>query len=412
MARHDGMIPSEKKALLALPGIGRYTAGAILSLAFGQREPVLDGNVRRVLCRVYDIADDPAEAATERQLWQLATELVIAAPEDAAGDLNEGLMELGALICTPGKPDCAACPLAGQCLAHARGVEAERPAKQPRARPPHYDAAAAVISDEADRYLLIQRPSTGLLGGLWGFPGGVLQEGEVVAEGLVRTVHEQIGLEVGPGDMIARIRHAYTHFRITLHAYRCRIIAGEPQPLRCAAVRWVAVGELTGYALPVTDAKIVQALQRDAPPTLLSRSDTLPADHHQRVSTQRKPHLIPHLQAEGRIGVGGMAHLDLMQVGQGQVQDAAARMRTTRHNPPCHQVVPHCVGQGPVRIEDLDVLRPDVSRYEAAGRDGLWQCDKLQAIPIQNQPIGMRRRHPRPNRLGMPMISATCGLAG
>ena len=268
VARHGGTIPSEKKALLALPGIGRYTAGAILSLAFGQREPVLDGNVRRVLCRVYDIADDPTGAATERQLWQLATKLVMSAPEDAAGDLNEGLMELGALICTPGEPDCAACPIADVCLAHAHGVEAERPIKRPRTRPPHYDAAAAVILDEAGRYLLIQRPAAGLLGGLWGFPGGVLQDGEVVAEGFVRTVREQVGLEVAPGDMIASIPHAYTHFRITLHASRCRIIAGEPQPLRCAAVRWVTAGELTGYALPVTDAKIVQALQRNAPPTL------------------------------------------------------------------------------------------------------------------------------------------------
>ena len=268
VARHGGVIPSEMKALLALPGIGRYTAGAILSLAFGQREPVLDGNVRRVLCRVYDIADDLSEAATERQLWQLATELVMAAPEGAAGDLNEGLMELGALICTPGEPDCAACPIAGVCLAHARGVEAERPVKRPRTRPPHYQAVAAIILDEMGRYLLIQRPAAGLLGGLWGFPGGVLQEGEVMDEGFARTVREQIGLEVTPGDPIARIRHAYTHFRITLHACRCQIIAGESQPLRCAAVRWVTAGELAGYPLPVTDAKIVQALQRDAPPTL------------------------------------------------------------------------------------------------------------------------------------------------
>jgi len=265
VARHGGTIPSEKKALLALPGIGRYTAGAILSLAFGQREPVLDGNVRRVLCRVYDMAGDPAEAATERQLWQLATGLVMAAPENAAGDLNEGLMELGALICTPGEPDCAACPIAGVCLAHERGVEAERPIKRPRARPPHYDAAAAVIVDNMGRYLLIQRPAAGLLGGLWGFPGGVLQEGEAVADGFARTVREQIGVEVVPGDTIARIQHAYTHFRITLHACRCQVIAGEPQPLRCAAVRWVATGELTSYPLPVTDAKIVHTLQLSTP---------------------------------------------------------------------------------------------------------------------------------------------------
>ncbi len=295
VARHGGVIPSEKKALLELPGIGRYTAGAILSLAFGQHEPVLDGNVRRVLCRVYDIADDPSEAATERQLWQLATELVMAAPDDAAGDLNEGLMELGAVICTPGAPDCVACPIAGVCLAHTRGVEAERPVKRPRSRPPHYDAVAAIILDDMGRYLLMQRPAAGLLGGLWGFPGGVLQDGEVVAEGFVRTVREQIGLEVAPGDMIATIRHAYTHFQN--HAARA------PVPDNIGRASAVALrhsplgsGRRANRLRVAGDGREDRASSATQYPHrhFLSKI-ALPADHHQRIPTQRKPHLIPHL---------------------------------------------------------------------------------------------------------------------
>jgi A/G-specific adenine glycosylase len=129
VALHGGEIPADREALLRLPGVGRYTVGAILSLAFGRPEPILDGNVRRVICRVDDIADDPRAPATERRLWERADALVKAAPAGQAGDLNEALMELGALVCTPGKPDCAACPLATFCLAHARGVQAERPIK-------------------------------------------------------------------------------------------------------------------------------------------------------------------------------------------------------------------------------------------------------------------------------------------
>jgi A/G-specific adenine glycosylase len=260
MAEHGGQIPGDKRALLALPGIGRYTAGALLSLAFGQAEPVLDGNVRRVLCRVCDIAADPAEAATERQLWEIATALVIAAPAGMAGDLNEALMELGATICTPGKPACAACPVADLCLAHARGVAAARPAVKPKPPAPHHVTVAGVIQDAAGAYLLIQRPAAGLLGGLWGFPGGILREDETLDAGLRRTVQEQIGVEVLPGEPVTRMKHAYTHFRITLHALRGQLVAGEPRPVRCAAVRWVAPGTLPGLAFPVTDAKIIRAL--------------------------------------------------------------------------------------------------------------------------------------------------------
>jgi A/G-specific adenine glycosylase len=265
MAHHDGQIPADRATLLALPGIGRYTAGAILSLAFGQREPAVDGNVRRVLCRVYDIADDPTETATERRLWEIATALVNTAPAGAAGDLNEALMELGALLCTPTKPDCAACPISAICLAHARGVEAERPVLRPRSRTPHYDAVAAVIRGQTGEYLLIQRPPSGLLGGLWGFPGGVLrqptQREDALSAGLRQAVQEQVGIEIAQGAEIARIKHAYTHFRITLHAFYCQITAGQPQPLGCTTVRWVAARELMDFAFPVTDAKIRAIIQ-------------------------------------------------------------------------------------------------------------------------------------------------------
>lgn len=265
MARYGGELPADRAALLALPGIGRYTAGAILSLAFGRRAAVLDSNVRRVLCRLYDVTTDPREAATEAQLWQIATALVEAVAEEEAGPLNEALMELGSLICTPRQPACATCPVAHLCLARARGVAAERPVPRGRPRPPHHTAVAGVIADDDGAYLLIRRLPRGLLGGLWGFPGGVLQEGETPETGIGRTVHEQIGVEVRSAALVTRIEHTYTHFRITLLAFRCQIVAGQPQPLRCAAVRWARADEWGELAFPAADARILRALAAAEP---------------------------------------------------------------------------------------------------------------------------------------------------
>ncbi len=261
MQQHDGALPADRGALLALPGIGRYTAGAILSLAFGQPEPVLDGNVRRVLCRLYDIDEDPRRPAVEHSLWKLAETLVKAAPPGRAGDLNEALMELGALVCTPAAPACPACPLAEQCLARGRDTAARRPVRSPKSPTPHLDVVAGAIRDEQGRYLIIRRPEQGLLGGLWGFPGGVLAPDELPATGLVRAIREQTGIEVRGGAPLARIEHAYTHFRITLHAFAGELVASDPRPLRCAEVRWVTFQALADYAFPVTDRKIVAAMK-------------------------------------------------------------------------------------------------------------------------------------------------------
>ena len=267
VAEHAGQLPANRDALLRLPGIGRYTAGAILSLAFGQAEPVLDGNVRRVLCRIHDIAEDTRKPDAAERLWVLAQELVEAAPPGRAGDMNEGLMELGALICTPGVPDCPACPLADQCRARANGTEKERPLKAAKKQPPHYHVTAGVLQDAEGRYLIVRRPAEGLLGGLWGFPGsgaGACEEGAVQTDALAvclaDALRETLGIEATVGEALPAIRHAYTHFRITLHPFRCRLAKTEPQALGYPAVRWVAGAEMSSYAFPVTDREIADGL--------------------------------------------------------------------------------------------------------------------------------------------------------
>jgi A/G-specific adenine glycosylase len=270
VVRYGGEVPADREALLRLPGVGRYTAGAILSLAFGQAEPILDGNVRRVLCRVDDIADDPRAPATERQLWERADALVQAAPANQIGDLNEALMELGALICTPGRPGCEVCPLAELCLAHERGVQLARPVKVAKKQTPHFDTTAALIRDPDDRLLIVRRSPEGLLGGLWGFPGSAAgdcdaQEAglDALATCLTDALRETLGIQVEVGKALPSIRHAYTHFRITLHPFHCRIASGEPEALGYPDVRWVSAAELTSYAFPVTDRKIAGMLRND-----------------------------------------------------------------------------------------------------------------------------------------------------
>jgi A/G-specific adenine glycosylase len=264
VAQHQGRIPATRREVLHLPGVGEYTAGAILSLAFGQAEPILDGNVKRVLSRLADIDQPVQETATLKQLWRLATELVQAAPEGGAGLLNEALMELGATLCTPQSPRCLLCPIADHCQAAARSVQEQRPVTLPKKTIPHYDVAAGVIwqgEPFASKLLIAQRPADGMLGGLWEFPGGKQEPNDATLQAcLQREINEELGIEIEVGKPVVVVRHAYTHFRITLHAFHARHRGGEPQTLGCAAWCWLELEELSGFPFPVTDQKIIKAL--------------------------------------------------------------------------------------------------------------------------------------------------------
>jgi A/G-specific adenine glycosylase len=262
--KHGGELPAERAALRALPGVGAYTAGAILSIAFNQPEPILDGNVQRVLARLCDLKQPIDEPAVQQQLWQWARMLVEAAPPAAAGDCNEGLMELGATVCTPRKPRCLLCPLADSCAAALAGRQAERPLRSPRRSSPPYDVAAGVIWAGApfqSQLLLAQRPAEGLLGGLWEFPGGKLEKGDAdLAACLRREIDEELGIAIEVLGWLITLRHAYTHFRITLHTFHARHVSGQPQALGCQRWLWLGLEEVARYPLPVTDQKILAAL--------------------------------------------------------------------------------------------------------------------------------------------------------
>lgn len=247
-----GALPADIVALRRLPGIGAYTAGAIASIAFGLPVPAVDGNVRRVLARIL-MQPAPTTAALNE-----AVRILI--PENAPGAFTEALMELGALVCRPTAPCCEECPWQMLCQAKQQNCQDEYPAPRPRKQIPHYDVAAAVTVREDGRILVAQRRFQDMLGGLWEFPGGKRKEGETLPEALRRELKEEMDIGIFVGEELTVVRHAYTHFRITLYAFLCRLVEGMPQCLECEAFRWATPDEIHALPMAVTDRRIAQAL--------------------------------------------------------------------------------------------------------------------------------------------------------
>lgn len=262
---YGGRLPDTATELQKLKGIGPYTAGAIASIAFGRPEPVLDGNVIRILTRLYDLEDDVSQSATRKKLWALARELT---PQERPGDFNQALMELGQQICLPQAPRCRLCPLHDLCQARANGRQLERPVRPRRPQTPHYQVAAGVIWREDGRFLIAQRPLDGLLGGLWEFPGGKQEGGETLPQTLRREIEEELGLVIEVGRPFAQVKHAYTHFRITLHAFHALRRQGQPQHIGVANHAWVTLDDLDDYPFAVADRKIIAKLRLESTPYL------------------------------------------------------------------------------------------------------------------------------------------------
>ncbi len=265
MAEHGGHLPDTCEGLLALPGFGPYTAGAVASIAFGRPVVALDGNSRRVLSRLFAVEGDIRRGPTRRRLEELARSLL---PPDRPGAFNEALMELGATVCLPRAPHCGRCPLSDGCQARREGRQGELPTPSRRRSIPHYDVTAGVLLREDGRVLVARRNADDFLGGLWEFPGGKREAGETLPECLARELQEELGIQVEVGEPLLTLEHAYTHFRITLYVFLCRLRAGEPHCLDCAEVRWVAPEELDGLPMSVTDRRIacsVGQLHRSCP---------------------------------------------------------------------------------------------------------------------------------------------------
>lgn len=259
VTRFHGTVPDNLEALLSLPGIGRYTAGAILSIAYGIKAPILDGNVIRVLTRVFHITDNVDKTATKTILWDFATSIL---PDEKLRDFNEGLMELGATVCTPASPDCPHCPWQAHCEAFRLGIQEELPFKTPKKPVPHLDVTAGVIWKD-DQFLITLRPPKGLLGGLWEFPGGKVEEGETLEACLRREIDEELAIRVRVGKKLIAVNHAYTHFKITLHVFECDFESGILEPRACDDFRWITAEQLGDFAFPGADRKVIAAIRKE-----------------------------------------------------------------------------------------------------------------------------------------------------
>lgn len=257
MQHHGGVFPTEPKDVLALPGIGRTTAGGILSAAFNQPAAILDGNVKRVLARLVALPVPPAKAT--KQLWQLSEALL---DREHPREFNQALMDLGATVCTAKKPDCNNCPWIPHCQAYNQGIESQLPMREISSPLPHKNIGVAVIWNEQGQILIDRRRPEGLLGGLWEFPGGKIEPGETVEECIKREILEELAIEIEVGDRLISIDHAYSHFRVTLTVHHCRYLTGIPQPLECDEIRWVTLDEIDQFPFPKANSQIIAALRQ------------------------------------------------------------------------------------------------------------------------------------------------------
>ena len=256
--QYHGEIPRDLSELRKLPGIGRYTLGAIASIAFGMDVSALDGNIKRVYARIFDI-DQPVDSpAGEKILWGLADEHL---PKGHAGDYNQALMDLGAMICVPKNPRCLICPVMKLCKARQNGTQDQRPVMKPKKEVPHYIHAAGVII-ERKKVLLAQRPSQGLLGGMWEFPNGRV-EGDP-AKGLSKALKMEyrLRLKVKPRDKTQKkeplgiVQHGYTHFKVTVHVFPSELISMP----KGTNLKWVPLKDLDDYPMGKIDRQIAKMI--------------------------------------------------------------------------------------------------------------------------------------------------------
>lgn len=247
---HAGKVPSKLDELLALPGIGRYTAGAICSIAFDQPAPILDANIIRVLARLYGIGSDPRQAKAKTELWRISQELVQRASSmngrsGVCSQFNQSLMELGALLCTRKAPRCELCPLARVCFAHQEDRVADLPALAKRPKPTARWFAAFVVEDKG-RFLVRQRPAKGINGSLWEFPNVEIHR----KANMKKAARMVLGASARSIERFCTIRHSITRYRITLDVFKVQTnLAGKPSR---SGARWLTQAQ--ARRLPFTGA--------------------------------------------------------------------------------------------------------------------------------------------------------------
>jgi A/G-specific adenine glycosylase len=252
IANHsNGKIPDKLKDLLNLPGIGRYTAGAILSIAYNKKAPILDGNVKRVLSRLFVVSGNPKK--TEEFLWPLSESLI---PKGSPGAFNQALMDLGSMTCTPKNPNCLSCPLKNLCQGYLSGKPESYPLRSVKKKVPHIEAIAAVIQKHG-KVLLRQRPPKGLLGGLWEFPNWPIDGKKDLKEYLRLKVKSDFGLKVKCKENLGPFKQTYSHFKLTLHVFKCDALEGRGKG------KWVSIKKLDRLPMSRIHRRISQTFAKN-----------------------------------------------------------------------------------------------------------------------------------------------------
>ncbi len=252
---HDGRVPDRSADLLKLPGVGRYTAAAVASIAFGEPVAALDGNIKRVLARLFAVDTPIDDRGCERELWRLADALLA---RRRPGDFNQALMEIGATLCTPKRPRCPDCPLRRWCRAAREGSAGQLPRRRPKAVRPHIEQVAAAVVRRG-RLLLVRRPESGLLAGMWELPGGPLLGDESPAAGLVRVGRERFGAELHPGPVLGQVEHVFTH-RTTRITVLVAEQAGRMRPRDHTARGWYGPRQRSTLPIATLDRKVLALL--------------------------------------------------------------------------------------------------------------------------------------------------------
>lgn len=256
-----GEIPQDYSDFRNLPGVGDYIAAAVQSIAFEQPYPVVDGNVKRVLARLFQM-EAPVNDSASLKIFQEVAAMVL--DQQHPGEYNQAMMELGAMICRPQNPLCTECPVSEFCRAYKTGWQDEFPRRRKKEKTPQYHIAVGVV--RKGKYLLItRRAESGLLGGLWEFPGGKVREGkETAAEACVREIKEEVNLEIKVGSYLTTVRHAYTHFKIVMDVFLCDYLSGEVALKGPVDYKWITVEEIEQYPFPKANHKFIPLLNCSA----------------------------------------------------------------------------------------------------------------------------------------------------
>ena len=255
---HDSKIPTDWEVIRKLPGIGEYIAAAVLSIAFNQPYPVIDGNVKRVLARLKGI-DAPVNKSSSYKIYRDGAARLL--DNKNAATFNQAIMELGAIVCAPRNPGCGGCPVNNNCRAYRMGLVEEYPKRLKAAPLPVHRIAIGVVKKKK-HILITQRKPEGLLGGLWEFPGGKIGKDEKPETACIREIKEEVNLDIKIDSYITRVKHAYTHFKIIVDVFCCQFVSGKIKLNGPVDYRWIRLNQIDKFPFPKANHKFIPFLER------------------------------------------------------------------------------------------------------------------------------------------------------